>query len=306
MENSEQQNLMLQEWVGRTQTETDVVTAVPPTALAATLDIPVSDFTKQQILPPLWHWLYFLPTARQSEIGPDGHPRRGDFLPPVDLPRRMWAGSQIEFHKPIHIGDEIERKSVIESVTSKTGKSGQLVFVKVKHTISSTNTDKTVASDSPNITEFHDIVYRQAANSTKPDTSNARPKPADVIPAKAQWEHKIQADDVLLFRYSALTFNGHRIHYDRRYVTEVEGYPGLVVHGPLIATLLLNTACTELNNQKVASFEFKARSPLFDIHPFHVCGSTTNNGDTAELWAKDHSGNLAMHATARFDKGNLR
>jgi 3-methylfumaryl-CoA hydratase len=177
-------------------------------------------------LPELWHWLYFLPHARQSEIGPDGHPKRGGFLPPVPLPRRMWAGGRLEWIKPLVVGDAIERTSTIQSVTHKSGRTGDLIFVLVRHEISN--------AAGIALTEEHDIVYRDApAPDDKPVTPTA-------APSDATWTKTIHPDDVLLFRYSALTFNGHRIHYDRRYVTEVEGYPGLIVHGPLIATLLVD------------------------------------------------------------------
>ena len=205
-------------------------------------------------LPALWHWLYFLPLHRQSEIGPDGHAKRGGFLPPVPLPRRMWAGSQFEFHTPLRVGDALTRRRRSHDVTEKSGRTGPLVFVKVRHEIRRDD-EADVA-----LTEFHDIVYREAP---KPDDVAPPPKAA---PANATWERKWVPDDVLLFRYSALTFNGHRIHYDRRYVTEVEGYPGLIVHGPLIATLLLDLLRHQLPDAQVARYEFRAVRPVFDIN----------------------------------------
>ncbi|MEQ1519356.1 MAG: MaoC family dehydratase N-terminal domain-containing protein, partial [Usitatibacteraceae bacterium] len=217
----------LAEWIGRAEVAADVVTATPFAAMSAMLDLTSDRPLAGTPLPPLWHWLYFLPLARQSEIGPDGHPKRGGFLPPVPLPRRMWAGSQFEFTQSLHIGDAIERSSTIVDVTEKTGRTGPLVFVKVKHEIRR-NHEASVA-----LTEYHDIVYREAPRADDPVLV---PQPA---PLNSAWRREWAPDDVLLFRYSALTFNGHRIHYDRRYVTDVEGYPGLIVHGPLIATLLL-------------------------------------------------------------------
>jgi 3-methylfumaryl-CoA hydratase len=215
----------LRSWIGHTETLEDSATLAPLRALTATLDRDDAPAAGDMV-PPCWHWLYFLPVTRQSEIGPDGHARRGGFLPPVPLPRRMWAGSQIEFFAPLRAGQAIERLSRIEDVKLKDGRTGPLVFVKVRHEI---RADGALA-----IVDEHSIVYRDLPAEGEPAPSYAR------APDDAQWQRRIVADDVLLFRYSALTFNGHRIHYDRRYVTEVEGYPGLVVHGPLIATLLLD------------------------------------------------------------------
>src|ERR1035437_8696083 len=219
----------LQSWIGKAETLSDDITAAPLRALSATLDradaAPVPGVT---VLPPLWHWLYFLPQQRQSELGPDGHAKRGGFLPPVPLPRRMWAGGRLQWlpENPIVVGDAVQRISCIESVTHKAGRTGDLLFVLVKHQV---HNAKGLA-----LTEEHDIVYRAAAQSDDP-------VPPPIAAEKgAAWQREIIPDDVLLFRYSALTFNGHRIHYDRRYVTEVEGYPGLMVHGPLLATLLLD------------------------------------------------------------------
>ena len=177
---------------------------------------------------PLRHWLYFLPLYRRSEVGPDGHALRGGFLPPVPLPRRMWAGGRLEFRRPVRVGDAIERTSTIVKVDAKEGRTGALVFVLVRHEIG--------AAGEVAIVEEHDIVYREAPRAGEP------PPAKKAAPANPDWRRDVVPDDVLLFRYSALTFNGHRIHYDRRYVTEVEGYPGLIVHGPLIATLLADLA----------------------------------------------------------------
>ena len=276
----------LKEWIGKTEEVTDVVTATPVAALAATLDRPAERPMVGTALPPLWHWLYFLPLHRQSDIGPDGHAKRGGFLPPVPLPRRMWAGSQLEFHAPLRVGDAIARTSTIADVTDKSGRTGRLVFVKVRHEV------RRAGESAVALTEFHDIVYREAA---KPEDVAPPPKAA---PASSAWEREWIPDDVLLFRYSALTFNGHRIHYDRRYVTEVEGYPGLIVHGPLIATLLLDLLRHERPDADVARYEFRAVRPLFDISPFFVCGEPQPDGKTVRLWARDHEGFLAMDATA--------
>ncbi len=273
-------------WVGRSETVQDVVSATPVVALTATLDHPAAAVDTGSALPPLWHWLYFLPMHRQSEIGADGHAKRGGFLPPVPLPRRMWAGSQFEFRTPIRVGDRVARTSTIDDVTTKEGRTGPLVFVKVRHEV------RCNGAAEPALVEFHDIVYREAQ---RPDDVAPPPQAA---PADATWQREIVPDDVLLFRYSALTFNGHRIHYDRKYVTEVEGYPGLIVHGPLIATLLLDLLRRQMPEAEVATFRFRAVRPTFDLNPFRVNGAPQPDGKTVRLWANDHDGWLTMDATA--------
>jgi 3-methylfumaryl-CoA hydratase len=274
----------LQDWVGRSETLHDTVGATPVVALTATLDHPAAPVPTGTPLPPLWHWLYFLPAHRQSEIGADGHARRGGFLPPVPLPRRMWAGSQFEFRAPVRVGDAVSRTSTIADVTEKEGRTGKLVFVKVRHEL------RCNGAAEPAIVEFHDIVYREAKQPT-----DVEPPPL-AAPTGAAWQREVVPDDVLLFRYSALTFNGHRIHYDRKYVTEVEGYPGLIVHGPLIATLLMDLLRRHAPDAQVASFRFKAVRPTFDLHPFKVNGQ--REGNTVKLWAQDHEGWLTMDAVA--------
>lgn len=276
----------LSAWVGRSETLADTIGPTPVAALTATLDHPAAPVEAGTPLPPLWHWLYFLPLHRPSELGPDGHARRGGFLPPVPLPRRMWAGSQFEFRSPIRVGDRVSRTSTIADVANKQGRTGPLVFVKVRHELRCNGELK------PALVEFHDIVYREAQG---PNDAAAKPQAA---PTGAAWQRRIVPDDVLLFRYSALTFNGHRIHYDRRYVTEIEGYPGLVVHGPLIATLLLDMLRRERPGADVATFEFKAIRPTFDLHPFSVNGTPAADGNSVRLWAADHEGWLTMDARA--------
>ncbi len=276
----------LSSWLGRQESVRDRIGATPVAALTATLDHPPADTPDGTPLPPLWHWLYFLPLHRQSEIGPDGHAKRGGFLPPVPLPRRMWAGSQFEFRAPVRVGDAVERRSTIADVTVKEGRTGTLVFVKVRHEL------RCNGASEPAIVEFHEIVYRDAKKAGDVDP------PPQAAPAGAAWQRTVVPDDVLLFRYSALTFNGHRIHYDRRYVTEVEGYPGLIVHGPLIATLLMDLLRRERPQAEVATFRFKAVRPTFDLHPFRVNGAPDADGKTARLWANDHEGWLTMDAVA--------
>ena len=253
--------------------------------LSATLDFEAPIPKPGDRLPPLWHWLYFLPIHRQSELGPEGHAIRGGFLPPVPLPRRMFAGGRFEFHRHLTIGEEITRASRIKDVAVKEGRSGLLVFVTVTHEIS--------GSLGVAINEEHDIVYRE---NPRPDSPAQQPQPA---PEGAAFSREIVPDPVLLFRYSALTFNAHRIHYDRAYVTQVEGYPGLIVHGPLIATLLVDLLERNLPRSSVSRFSFRAVRPLFDIHRFTVCGRPSAEHGVA-LWARDHEGWLAMEASAEL------
>jgi 3-methylfumaryl-CoA hydratase len=267
----------LKTWIGRSETQTDVATPAPLAGLAATLDHLDPPWREGEV-PPLGHWLYFLSSAPQREIGPDGHAQRGGFLPPVELPRRMWAGSEFEFIAPVPVGAAIQRRSVIANIEHKTGRSGDMIFVRVEHVIA--------VQDAVAIREVHNIVYREA------------PKPGDAAPPPekaglaAEFERTIMPDPVLLFRYSALTFNGHRIHYDRTYCEQAEGYPGLVVHGPLTATLLMDLYLRQRPAAAVRAFRFRARRALFDIHPFTLRGAHKPGG--ADLWALDHEGALAM------------
>ncbi|CAB3762236.1 FAS1-like dehydratase domain-containing protein [Paraburkholderia humisilvae] len=277
-----QSNPSLDTWVGRSESHDDYLSAFPVTALAATLERAVPPGT----IPPLWHWLYFLPVAPLSDVGPDGHPKRGGFLPPVALPRRMWAGGRLTFHAPLEVGGTATRTSTIEKVDEKTGRTGKLVFVTVSHSVAQAGR---VA-----IEEEHDIVYRDPP----------QPAEASKVPERApdgeHWSRTIHPDPVMLFRYSALTFNGHRIHYDYPYVTNEEGYPDLVVHGPLIATCLIDLVHREQPAAVVRRFEFRAQRPTFANRPFTVCGVPSADGKTVELWAKDHEGYQTMRATAQL------
>ncbi len=274
----------IRQWIGKTETAIDQITATPIKALAATLDIEAPRPLAGAVVPPLWHWLYFLGIHRQSELGPDGHAKLGGFLPPAVLPRRMWAGGRLEFRRPLRVNGTYTRTSRIMDVQHKEGRSGSLMFVVVRHEIGD---ERNLA-----LTEEQDLVYREDA---KPGQAPAAPQPA---PAGAVWERIVYPDDVLLFRYSALTFNGHRIHYDRRFAIETEGYPGLVVHAPLVATLLADLLRRNLPNAQVARFEFRAASPLFDTAPFALNGKPESSGRTISLWAAGPGGALAMAATA--------
>jgi 3-methylfumaryl-CoA hydratase len=272
----------LKDWIGRTEEAEDIATAAPLSSLAATLDHAEPPWPRGEV-PPLGHWLYFLPCALQRDIAADGHPHRGGFLPPVALPRRMWAGGELTVIRPLMIGDPIRRRSTIAEVSHKSGRSGDLVFVKVVHDIAT--------NEGPALTEVHDIVYREPPSPGEPAPA------APPAPAEAAWSRRITPDIVLLFRFSALTFNGHRIHYDCDYCIKEEGYPGLVVHGPLTAILLVDLYLRHHPGARVTGFRFRARRPLFDTHPFTVCGAARPGG--AELWALDHQGQLAM--TAELD-----
>jgi len=278
----------LTDWIGRTTSAHDVVAPTPVAALSATLDYPVDEVAAGRLLPPLWHWLYFLPLHRQSELGPDGHPERGGFLPPVSLPRRMWAGGRFEFHAPLRVGDNVVRTSTIEDVVSKQGRSGPLVFVTVRHEVHRGDGQELA------MVEHHDIVYRAERMPDEVDP------PPTVAPTGAAWQRRIVPDPVLLFRYSALTFNGHRIHYDRDYVTKVEGYPGLVVHGPLTATLLIDLLRRSAPELKVKTFEFRALRPLYDTANFFTCGVPDPANRGARLWTRDAEGAVTMQATATW------
>jgi 3-methylfumaryl-CoA hydratase len=282
----------LQTWQGRTETLEDLITPAPLRALSATLDrddaLPVAGTE----LPPLWHWLFFLPHHRQSEIGPDGHAKRGGFLPPVPLPRRMWAGGRLQWHAPLRVGDAVKRVSTIQSVTHKAGRTGDLLFVLVKHEVHN--------AQGLCLTEEHDIVYRPAAQPTDPVPAPIAA--SNLAEPRELWTRDVVPDDVLLFRYSALTFNGHRIHYDRKYVTQVEGYPGLIVHGPLIATWLVDLVRRH-TDRPIRRFEFKALRPTFecaDQRHVRVSGQLQSDGQHVRLWAQDHEGWLTMQATAEL------
>ena len=275
----------LRGWIGRCEQREELLAAFPTRALKATLEAPYAgDGEIGESLPPLWHWLYFLPLAAQSSLAADGHPHKGGFLPPVPLSKRMWAGGRFGFESPLTIGARAVRTSTVTRVEAHRGRSGDLVFVTVRHDI---------ASDGDAcLWEEHDIVYLAA-------TGGSVQAPATDFVQLGAFNREIVADEVLLFRYSALTFNGHRIHYDRRYATEVEGYPGLVVHGPLMATLLIDLLLRERPSATLAGFEFRALGPVFDGRPFQLCGSFERNSNV-RLWVRDEHGHKTMAASARL------
>ena len=234
----------------------------------------------------MWHWLYFLPLHRQSELGPDGHAKRGGFLPPVPLPRRMWAGGRFDFRRPLRVGDAIRRTSTIADVSLKEGRTGPLVFVLVRHEVA---TGEGVA-----LVEEHDIVYRDL-----PEAGEAAPAPRPAR-ADAAWRRDIHPDDVLLFRYSALTFNGHRIHYDRRYVTEVEGYPGLDRPRAAARDAARRPGAPAHGgaDDRASASGPCGRSSTWPTSA--VCGAPSPDGRRVELWAQGADGFLAMQAEAEL------
>jgi 3-methylfumaryl-CoA hydratase len=267
----------LRAWIGRSETTRDTITDRLVREYAAMMDA-----EPHEVAPPALHWCLAPPAAKASELGPDGHAARGGFLPPVPLPRRMWAGGKLTFHNRLRVGDAVQRVSKIADVSVKHGRTGVLCFVTVDHEISS--------GSGLAISERQDLVYRPLA------ASAAGKSAPDELPAP-QWRQSRTADPVLLFRYSALTFNGHRIHYDRPYATGVENYPGLVVHGPLQATWLLDFAAA-LKGATPQQFSFRGVNPLFDFQPFELCARDAENG--LQLWVQNGGGLCTMEAQAQW------
>ena len=270
-------------WIGREEERSERIDAAAVQRLAATLDLPAP--AAGAPLPPGWQWLFFNPAAPRSQLGTDGHPQRGGFLPPIELPRRMWAGSRVRYLADLAIEAQATRRSRILKIENKTGKRGALWFVTVEHTTS--------AGTTACIVEEQDIVYREA-----PPPGRSAPTPGR-YDADAQWSESVTPDTTLLFRYSALTFNGHRIHYDLAYATGEEGYPGLVVHGPLTATLLQQFALAHGGGRALARFDFRGVSPLFAGRAFQLEGREAEGG-TLALWARGPDGELAMSASVAF------
>ncbi len=254
----------------------DVAAARHVRLLAALLDHDTPPWRTDE-LPPLGHWLLFPPDTRQSGLGQDGHPARED----TDFPRRMWAGSRVRFHAPIGLGSDVVRETEEISSTEKIGKSGRMRFVTLLHRLR--------VEGSTRVEEEQDIVYREAGSNAAPPM----PEAAAVLPDIAR---QVTIDPVRLFRFSALTFNAHRIHYDRPYTTQVEGYPGLVVHGPYIATLLMDHFLRTRPKSDVSSFSFRAQRPIFAEEPFTLGLSPDEIG--GDLMAIDAVGGLAMQARA--------
>jgi len=272
-------------WIGREEERTQRILAPAVHAMAATLGLDGAPAAGDP-LPPGWQWLFFNPAAPRGELGVDGHPKRGGFLPPIELPRRMWAGSRLRYLADLPVDAEATRRSRILKVENKVGKRGSLWFVTVEH--------QTTCTGRTCIVEEQDIVYREA---TPPGAAAAAVQRHD---GEAQWGRGFEPDTTLLFRYSALTFNGHRIHYDQAYARHEEGYRDLVVHGPLTATLLQQLAVEHGGGRRLAAFEFRGVSPLFVDRAFRLEGHALADGSLA-LWARGPDGELAMSATAAFD-----
>ena len=272
------------EWVGRTRTSRDEVTAAPIRDLAATLDRDDPDPETGNALPQLWHWLFFHAVHKSRQMRPDGQPFGDDFMPPIPLPRRMWAGSRFEWNSenPLRVGDRIACVSRVDSITPKKGRSGELVFVRIVHKYSNTK--------GLSFVNEHDSVFRAAAEGMAEAAEPVR------APDCATWKRTLVPDPVLLFRYSALTFNSHRIHYDQPYATQLEGYPALVVHGPLIATLLMDLLRREAPDAVVRKLDFKAIRPTYEGRAMHL--NCSRHGDTVSLSTKDDQGFLTMEASA--------
>jgi 3-methylfumaryl-CoA hydratase len=274
----------LQNWVGKTEKNTDNLYPTPVKALALTLNYHNFEATEGHALPELWYWLYFLPMVSMSQVGADGHPKRGGFLPPIALERRMWASGRLTFHEDLKIGEDIQKNSEIVKISEKEGKTGKMVFVTVTHRIQSA---RSVA-----VEEEQDIVYLPMPKSF------VAPKP-NPLPSELDWKEPYPIDPVLLFRFSALTFNGHKIHYDWRYATQVEKYPGLVIHGPLQGLLLFESAKQKNPGKKPASFKFRAVRPLFDFDTVYLCGQTKPDGST-DLYTANTDSDIAMQATVTW------
>jgi 3-methylfumaryl-CoA hydratase len=275
----------LRQWIGKTEQASDTVSArLVRGLLATTASDNISEPVDGEEAPLAVHWCLAPPIAPVSQLGPDGHPARGDFLPPIPLPQRMWAGGRLEFYDHLRVGDAVTRRSVIRDVDAKEGRTGFLCFVTVGHEIS---TDRGLS-----LRERQDIVYRAATTSRSASAAAAAASRHARI--TAQWSRIVQGDPLLLFRYSALTFNGHRIHYDRAYAIDVEGYPGLVVQGPLQATLLLDLASSLKQARMPASFEFRGVKPLFDGSAFTV--NADANDSSLRLWTANAEGETTMEA----------
>jgi 3-methylfumaryl-CoA hydratase len=275
--------VMCGSWIGREEEQSERILGSVVKAMAATLDLERAP-QAGEALPPGWHWLFFNPVVRRSALGADGHPGRGGFLPPIELPRRMWAGSRIRYLADVPVETQATRRSRILKIENKVGKHGSLSFLTLEHTISCEGTCC--------IREEQDIVYRDAIPPAALDAP--APQPHDGVP---QWSRSFEPDTALLFRYSALTFNAHRIHYDQVYARGEEGYADLVVHGPLTATLLQQFALEHGGGRALAGFDFRGVTPLFVGRPFRLEGRRAQD-DTLLLWARGPEGELAMSATA--------
>ncbi|GHC78170.1 FAS1-like dehydratase domain-containing protein [Limoniibacter endophyticus] len=266
------------EWVGKSQEQVDTAWQLTADRIAGLLDRDV--LNTGETWPAAWVWSLFGHSVRHDQVGPDGHPARGGFLPPVALPRRMWASSHVEVHQGIQTGERLKRVSTIKDVTEKDGRSGRLCFVIVDHEITGEKGAK--------LHDRHTIVYRGIEE--KQEQQN--PRTGEEIGFAPQWKTRVQPDPVMLFQYSAVTYNTHRIHYDDPYVREKEGYPGLVIHGPLTATLLLETVPANIKAARVKSFSMRARRPLFVPEAYDLAGRV--DGKSFRLAAINAQNRIAM------------
>lgn len=271
----------LRSWIGREDSASEVLSPALVRQFNATFDR-TSGEAPGDIAPLLIHFCLAQPAVQTAGLGPDGHAARGGFLPPVPLPRRMWAGGEFTFQGDIRIGEEVRRVSIVRDVVLKQGRTGPLCFVTVNHEVTS--------DGRPVLSERQDIVYREAQNGTGMKTPPAPATTGDDV-------MQITPSAAYLFRYSAMTFNGHRIHYDKDYVRDVEGYPGLIVHGPLQATLLCQFAA-DLKKRAPKTFRFRSLSTIFDTADFTVNAQT--EGETMKLWSAQLGGPVAMEATAAW------
>lgn len=272
----------LQDWIGREETANDHLSPTLVERFNATFDLG-SSLTLGEVAPPLIHFCLCHSPAPTSQLGHDGHPPRGGFLPPTPLPRRMWVGGEVTWISDLRIGDVVERRSVITEITQKSGRTGDLIFVTIQHEFKSNGTTA--------LLERQDLVFR-------PSVTRTTPKEMGVPPATVGNETRlIAASPPFLFRYSALTFNGHRIHYDDPYAREEEAYPGLIVHGPLQATLLALFAA-ESKNHNPTNFTFRSMSPISNRGNFSI--NARWQGEELELWTAAEGGPVAMKATARW------
>jgi 3-methylfumaryl-CoA hydratase len=268
--------------VGRKQAATDVLHAQPANLLRLALGRPEPELRDGDPLPPGWLSLYFLPRFASAELRPDGSPRDTGVVPPMPLPRRMFAGERVRFHRPLRIGESVRRETELADLTAKTGGTGTLVF--------STVVSRVVGGDGLALEDERRTVFREEVKAGERNQAPRRePAAADVA-----WRQTVTPDPVLLFRFSALTFNSHRIHYDRPWATEVEGYPGLVVHGPLTTTLLVDFARDHNPGRRIIAYATQARAPLFDTAPFELRGRPSPKG--CECWAVTPEGTVAMSA----------
>lgn len=270
----------LSAWVGRKRREHDVATVGKAQAMAALLDRDPQALVAGAPLPEFWYWIYFNAAVPRSQLGADGHERRGEFLPPVELPRRMWAGGRLQFLRPIALGREIERESEITSVEHKRGRSGELVLVTVRYTIRD--------SEAVCVEEEQDLVYCEIPRGEPPSSA---------VPPEVDWRERFLPDTITLFRYSALTFNAHRIHYDHRFTTETEGYRAVVVHGPLTALLLLEAAKRHGRGAPRA-YRYRGHAPLFVDEPITLAGK--GGASETALWAAGPHGTIAMEASVTW------